>query len=127
MFNDVEFLCSCFGTGVIFKTFHKFNMNDTLDVVASALDHDPFVLIVSEQRCFSGGGRRTEKKRKISNASDDKSDDGAGTTATATSASSLSPPTKAAAQSNNNAKVVNLVSGIVSRIDLLDFISSGPQ
>lgn len=84
--------------GVIYKTFHKFTMSDTLADVASALDHDPFVLIVTEQRCYS-----EVKKRK--NA--------------ATNASDSSTPER-----DCKAEVVHLVSGIVSRIDLLDFISS---
>jgi hypothetical protein len=86
-------------TGVVFKTFHKFNMNDTLADVASALDHDPYVLIVSEQRCFSS----VDKKRKV--------------TATESEGAATEAPKK------YKAKVVHLVSGIVSRIDLLDFIA----
>ena len=39
--------------GVMYKTFHKFSMSDTLADLAQALDHDPFVLIVTEQRCFT--------------------------------------------------------------------------
>lgn len=73
--------------GVIYKTFHKFSMSSTLQEIARALDHDPFVLIVTEQRCFS-------RKKKD--------------------------------QDNGEPQVINrcVVSGIVSRIDLLDFISS---
>lgn len=71
--------------GVIYKTFHKFSMNSTLQQIARALDHDPFVLIVTEQRCFSkvnGRGNEPEVNTRC------------------------------------------VVSGIVSRIDLLEFISS---
>lgn len=84
--------------GVIYKTFHKFTMNDTLADVASALDHDPFVLIVTEQRCYS----EQTKKRKATNDADS------------------SPDTT----KDCKAQVVHLVSGIVTRIDLLDFISA---
>ena len=77
-------------------------MNDTLADVASALDHDPFVLIVTEQRCYSN------KQRKPTN--------GLG-------AASESEVTA----KHFKAEVVHLVSGIVSRIDLLDFISSSPS
>ena len=65
-------------------------MNSTLQELAQALDHDPFVLIVTEQRCFSG--------RK------DGADDG-----------------------NVKLQTRSVVSGIVSRIDLLDYISSGGE
>jgi cystathionine beta-synthase len=80
-------------SGVIYKTFHKFTMNSTLESVAHALDHDPFVLIVTEQRCFAGTKR------------------------------------KADGDEPNNPQVMtrSVVSGIVSRIDLLDFISSGSK
>jgi cystathionine beta-synthase len=74
---------------VIYKTFHKFSMHDTLSDIAQALDHDPFVLIVTEQRCFS--------KKKRTNEGD----------------------TVAQVETRS------VVSGIVSRIDLLDYISSG--
>lgn len=84
--------------GVVFKTFHKFSMNDTLADVASALDHDPYVLIVSEQRCFSSD----DKNRKVT------TDGKEGI---------------AEAPKKYKAKVVHLVSGIVTRIDLLDFIA----
>lgn len=82
--------------GVIYKTFHTFTMNDTLSKVAQALDHDPFVLIVTEQRCFAPS---STKKRKA--------EDG----------------------DNGEAKLMtrSVVSGIVSRIDLLDFISHGDE
>lgn len=74
-------------------------MNTTLAEVASALDHDPFVLIVTEQRCYSG---QNKKRKPVANASSPNSD----------------------VSTNCKAEVVHLVSGIVSRIDLLDFISS---
>jgi cystathionine beta-synthase len=85
--------------GVIYKTFHKFGMNDTLGNLARALDHDPFVLIVTEQRCFTG-----RKKARTSPALSD--DD-------------LLEVHSAASQVITR----SVVSGIVSRIDLLDFIS----
>jgi cystathionine beta-synthase len=92
--------------GVIYKTFHKFGMNDTLATIAQALDHDPFVLIVTEQRCFSG-----VKRNKNSEAP---SSGGAG-------GAKEMDDTKAASAVMTR----SVVSGIVSRIDLLDFISSG--
>ena len=74
-------------SGVIYKTFHKFSMNSTLQSLARALDHDPFVLIVTEQRCYTGQKHKVDGKAEMQTRS--------------------------------------VVSGIVSRIDLLDFISSG--
>jgi len=74
---------------VIYKTFRKFTMNDTLADLAQALDHQPFVLVVTEQRCFTG-----------SNAS---------------SASGAKVETK------------TVVSGIITRIDLLDYLSKGEE
>lgn len=96
-------------SGVIYKTFHKFNMHSTLHELAQALDHDPFVLIVTEQRCFTGQKKR---RRKLSSATDDSmaDDDEAG-------ADEVGEPA--------SLKTRSVVSGIVSRIDLLDFISSG--
>eukprot|EP00977_Amphora_coffeiformis_P015696 scaffold4674_cov188-Amphora_coffeaeformis.AAC.7 len=101
--------------GVIYKTFHKFTMNTTLAEVASALDHDPFVLIVTEQRCYSG----QTKKRKpgVVAAGNGSSSGGGGDIASDVGIVSDSC----------QAEVVHLVSGIVSRIDLLDFISSSPD
>eukprot|EP00522_Entomoneis_paludosa_P009067 CAMPEP_0172457584 /NCGR_PEP_ID=MMETSP1065-20121228/22944_1 /TAXON_ID=265537 /ORGANISM="Amphiprora paludosa, Strain CCMP125" /LENGTH=517 /DNA_ID=CAMNT_0013211413 /DNA_START=199 /DNA_END=1752 /DNA_ORIENTATION=+ len=84
--------------GVIYKSFHKFTMNDPLSDIARALDREPFVLIVTEQRCYSG------KKR--------------------TKTSTLDNGTPLRASDKSNAKVVNLVSGIVTRIDLLDYVST---
>ena len=80
--------------GVMYKTFHKFSMNDSLADLAHALDHEPYALIVTEQRCFSGK-RRAAGDRKDSDASAD--------------------------------HVVTrfVVSGIVTRIDLLEYISEG--
>lgn len=80
--------------GVIYKTFHKVTMKDTLTTLANALDHDPFVLVVTEQRCFSMG---QNKKRK-------NGEDGTAQVLTR-----------------------SVVSGIISRIDLLDYISSGDE
>lgn len=121
--------------GVIYKTFHKFTMNDTLASLAQALDHDPFVLIVTEQRCFSGPSHRhhhaTKRPRLSSDAGDptasvtesgagDDDDEGASTTS-----KSPSPAPTAPSAAGTGSKLVTrtVVSGIVSRIDLLDFIS----
>jgi CBS domain-containing protein len=99
--------------GVIYKTFHKFSMNDTLDRLAHALDHDPYALIVTEQRCFSG----PKKKRRFSN--DFTSPDTGEDDSTTTAASSNSAPKRSLVATRC------VVSGIVTRIDLLDFVSKG--
>lgn len=65
---------------VIYKTFRKIGMNDKLADLAHALDHEPFVLVVTEQRCFNG-------------------------------------------KSPGKVEMKTVVSGIVTRIDLLDYIS----
>ena len=91
-------------------------MSTTLAEVASALDHDPFVLIVTEQRCYSG----QNKKRKPDVASNGSSSNDGGT-------GDVNNPDVVVVPDNCKADVVHLVSGIVSRIDLLDFISSSPD
>ena len=90
-------------------------MNDTLADLAQALDHEPYCLIVTEQRCFSPGlimDDTNTKKRKYSDAGD-------------SVGSTMSAGEKDLSKSTlmGRSKVVNLVSGIVTRIDLLDFIS----
>jgi len=116
--------CTVADAGVIYKTFHKFTMNDTLARIAQALDHDPFVLIVTEQRCFSASVPPEAKKRKMSYDTTDKdsSGDDASAAAAAAAAATKSPASPVAGE----AKLVtrSVVSGIVSRIDLIDFISS---
>ena len=67
---------------VIYKTFRKIGMNDKLADLAHALDLEPFVLVVTEQRCYN-------VENKI------------------------------------DTKIV--VSGIITRIDLLDYISKGGE
>lgn len=73
---------------VIYKTFRKIGMSGKLADLAQALDSEPFVLVVTEQRCFNGQ-------------------------------TSTSP--------SKNGEVgcftAQVVSGIVTRIDLLDYIS----
>lgn len=71
---------------VIYKTFRKYGLNDSLGDLAQSLDHEPFVLIVTEQRCFTGN-----------------------------------------ANGKKDVETRTVVSGIVARIDLLDFISSHPE
>ncbi len=66
---------------VIYKTFRKIGLNDRLAELAHALDHEPFVLVVTEQRCFNVDKIETKM----------------------------------------------VVSGIVTRIDLLDYISKGGE
>ena len=65
---------------VIYKTFRKVGINDKLADVAQMLNHEPFVLVVTEQRCFNG-------------------------------------------ESPGKVDTKTVVSGIVTRIDLLDYIS----
>lgn len=67
---------------VIYKTFRKIGLNDKLADLAHALDHEPFALVVTEQRCFND---------------------------------------------ENKIETKIVVSGIVTRIDLLDYISKGGQ
>jgi cystathionine beta-synthase len=100
--------------GVIYKTFHKFSMNDSLGKIANALDHDPYVLIVTEQRCFMA----PNKRRKMSN---DLSSHVSGEEDSATTAAS----TATSAKIHFATRCV--VSGIVTRIDLLDFVSKGGE
>jgi len=99
--------------GVMYKTFHKFTMSDTLCELARALDHEPYALIVTSQRCFSGAAN---KKRKGSIGSEGDDYD------SLTTAASGSTTAKKA-----NVLTRSVVSGIVTRIDLLDFVSSGDQ
>lgn len=92
--------------GVVYKTFSKVTMSDKLSDLAQALDIEPFVLIITEQRCYSGTGR----KRKDSDSS------------TVSTASSSTP-----ASTHNSPPHVttrSVVSGIITRIDLLDYIST---
>lgn len=93
--------------GVIYKSFRKFSMNDTLADLAQALDSEPYALIVTEQRCFTGDNGRN---RAMSNASEDDS-------VTTTPSLQTVPHSSVITRS--------VVSGIVTRIDLLDFVSSG--
>lgn len=73
-------------------------MSDTLGDLALALDHDPFVLIVTEQRCFTRGKKRKPAAEATAEATDE-------------------------AETSAHVTTRSVVSGIVSRIDLLDFIS----
>jgi len=71
--------------GVVYKTFFKVGMNDSLGDIAQVLDHEPFALVITEQRCYHGRAG-TDNKRQV--------------------------------------KIRSVISGIVTRIDLLDYISS---
>ena len=84
--------------GVIYKTFRKISLNHSLADLAQALDLEPYALIITEQRCFSG------KKRKLLEGDDGDSD------------------TSSSAQASVITRSV--ISGIVTRIDLLDYISN---
>lgn len=103
--------------GVLYQTFHKFTMQDTLGSVARCLDHDPFVIIVTEQRCFTFKKKRT---RKLSKGSEN---DSASVETDNTAPTTVDTSTEPQTMAEMETRVV--VSGIVSRIDLLDFISSG--
>jgi cystathionine beta-synthase len=92
--------------GVIFKSFRKFSMSDTLADLAQALDSEPYALIVTEQRCFTGGRKRTMSASE---------DDSVTTT----------PSLQTVPEPSSRVVTRSVVSGIVTRIDLLDFVSSG--
>ena len=83
-------------------------MNDTLADLAQALDHEPYCLIVTEQRCY------TSNKRARAGASGDVS-------------SSDETNTSPKQPGRDKPNVIKLVSGIVTRIDLLEFISRDDQ
>jgi len=70
---------------VIYKNYSKFSMNDNLGDIALSLDHEPFALIITEQRCFTGKSNEMSMVRR------------------------------------------SVVSGIVTRIDLLDYISRNEE
>jgi cystathionine beta-synthase len=99
--------------GVIYKTFRKISLNHSLADLAQALDLEPYALIITEQRCFSGAGTSvssTPKKRKLSEGDDADS---------VTTTSTVETGTKSSVQTRS------VVSGIVTRIDLLDYVSNG--
>ena len=124
--------------GVIYKTFHKFSIQDPLSKVAHALDHDPYALIVTEQRCYSqksGGGTGgaevppEAKRRKLStDLTDDNTSvatDESTTKNSLVTANSSSNNKKTGGSSSSRVATRSVVSGIVTRIDLLDFVSKG--
>jgi cystathionine beta-synthase len=96
--------------GVIYKTFRKISLNHSLADLAQALDLEPYALIITEQRCFSGAPS-IHKKRKLSNG-----DDGDSATTNST-----------AHGTTNRGSVLtrSVISGIVTRIDLLDYVTNG--
>jgi len=87
--------------GVIYKTFRKLTMNASLSDLASALDIEPYALVITEQRCYAG-----RKKKRSGNEE-----------------ASAGVPSS---ESKNEMKVhtKSVVSGIVTRIDLLEYISN---
>ncbi|KAI2505535.1 pyridoxal-phosphate dependent enzyme [Fragilaria crotonensis] len=97
--------------GVIYKTFRKISLNHSLADLAQALDLEPYALIITEQRCFSGANGSIQKKRKLSDIDDGDS---------VTSSSTAQVPA-------NRGSVLtrSVISGIVTRIDLLDYVSNG--
>ena len=104
--------------GVLYKAFHKFSMNDTLADLAQALDLEPYALIVTEQRCFSAKGAKRKRRnannnntRNGNNDNDDKDNDD--------DDDDDDGPSRVITRS--------VVSGIVTRIDLLDYVSSGDK
>jgi cystathionine beta-synthase len=106
--------------GVIYKTFHKFTMNDTLATIARALDHDPFVLIVTEQRCFSSVSPPASSTMTVSTSQQPPASPGDDQ---ANKRPRLSSSADDGATASSRLVTRSVVSGIVSRIDLLDFIS----
>ena len=98
--------------GVIYKTFRKISLNHSLADLAQALDLEPYALIITEQRCFSGtGASNSQKKQKLSDV-----DDG----------DSVATTTMAQFSSNRGSVLTrSVISGIVTRIDLLDYVSNG--
>ena len=116
--------------GCIFKTFHSFGIKDRLSAVAQALDHDPFVLITQVQRCYGGARHisapqeptegQSQKRRKTEHTTE-AGESVEGSTVT-TAESSAVFPSKARA-SEVTKRIV--VSGIVTRIDLLEYIAAG--
>ena len=46
--------------GVVYKTFRKLGMNASLSDLASALDIEPYVLIITEQRCYARKRRQSQ-------------------------------------------------------------------
>ncbi len=92
--------------GVVYKTFRKLGMNASLSDLASALDIEPYVLIITEQRCYA----RKRRQRSPSQGSEPSN-----------------PGAKSAESNDEIMAVVNksVVSGIVTRIDLLEFIARG--
>ena len=126
--------------GVIYKTFRKLSMNATLSDLADALDYEPYgelclsfpvislirisilvcsysieiilifthsnlALVITEQRCFAG------RKKKRSESCDG---DHSGIRSSESEKETMTVMKK------------SVVSGIVTRIDLLEFISKGP-
>lgn len=83
--------------GVIYKTFRKFCLGDQLGELARAFDHDPFALVVTEQRCFV----RNDHVKQNGHES------------------------KASGDLGGSIETKIVVSGIVTRIDLLDYITKG--
>ncbi|KAL9187800.1 hypothetical protein ACHAXT_006178 [Thalassiosira profunda] len=84
--------------GVVYKTFKKLSMNDTLSDLASALDIEPYALVITEQRCYAG----SKKKRTADGGAGDRS-----------------------AESSGMAVVKkSVVSAIITRIDLIEYISN---
>ena len=82
---------------VMYKNFAKVKMNDKLSELAKWFDHEPFALVITEQRCY--GYKRQQLKT-----------------------------TKGEETTNKHEREVvtkSVISGIVTRIDLLDFISQG--
>jgi cystathionine beta-synthase len=95
--------------GVIYKTFRKIGLNHSLAYLAQALDLEPYALIITEQRCFSGGGA-AQKRRKMSEDDED---------------SVTTSSTNGGGSSSSLVVTRSVVSGIVTRIDLLDYVSTG--
>lgn len=132
--------------GVIYKTFHEFTMQDRLSAVAHALDHDPFVLIIQTQRCYSGASppaatavqqegqhQPDPKRRKRAYSADDTAGMNGGGVESIddTTVTTTESPSSAAVGSKGKKRRIqqvmkrSVVSAIVTRIDLLEYIAAG--
>ena len=92
---------------VMYKNFAKVKMNDCLSELAKWFDHEPFALVVTEQRCYG----YIKRKDAYSNSKSSSGGGGDGDGGEEDGRSERTVVTK------------SVISGIVTRIDLLDFIS----
>ncbi|CAB9514178.1 Cystathionine beta-synthase [Seminavis robusta] len=121
--------------GIIFKSFHEFNMQDQLATVAQVLDHCPFALVTQEQRVVHAareGEHRVDGPNKRRKLSDEISPAESQDESTVTTAESPTNPSsvggskaKLSASCSHHVVKRKVVSAIVTRIDLLEYIAAG--